>query len=114
MERNYADTSVFGGYFETEFEQWTKHFIEKLVIGEYKLLYSQLTELELQRAPRRVRNLVTSIPVEQIEFLPITAADNLANQYIQENVVGQTSIEDCQHIAIATLNNADILASWNF
>jgi hypothetical protein len=50
-----------------------------------------------------------------IEFLPITdAVDRLASQYIQENVVGKTSIEDCRHIAIATLNNADILASWNF
>jgi len=81
MERIYIDTSVFGGYFETEFEQWTKPFIEKFVIGEYKLLYSQLTELELQRAPRRVRNLVTSVPVEHLEFLPVTAADNLANLY---------------------------------
>jgi hypothetical protein len=31
-----------------------------------------------------------------------------------ENVVGKTSRPDCLHIAIATLNNADILASWNF
>ena len=115
MERIYIDTSIFGGYFEAEFEQWTKPFIEKFIMGEYKLLYSQLTELELQRAPRKVRNLITSIPVEHLEFLSITAAaENLANQYIQENVVGQTCIEDCRHIAIATLNNADILASWNF
>jgi len=115
MERIYADTSVFGGFFEIEFEQWTKPFIEKFIVGEYKLLYSQLTELELQRAPRKVRNLVMSIPVEHLEFLPVTVeADNLANRYIQENVVGQTNIEDCRHIAIATLNNADILASWNF
>jgi len=115
MDRIYVDTSVFGGYFEVEFEQWTKPFIEKFISGEYKLLYSQLTEIELKRAPEKVQNLVKSIPVEHLEFLPITAAaDNLANQYIQENVVGRTSIEDCRHIAIATLNNADILASWNF
>ena len=24
MERIYVDTSVFGGYFEIEFEQWTE------------------------------------------------------------------------------------------
>ena len=35
MERIYVDTSVFGGYFETEFELWTKPFIEKFVIGEH-------------------------------------------------------------------------------
>ena len=115
MDRIYVDTSVFGGYFEMEFEEWTKPFMEKFITGECKLLYSQLTEIELNRAPEQVRNLVQSIPVEHIEFLPISDdAVHLANQYVQENVVGETSIEDCRHIAIATLNNADILASWNF
>jgi hypothetical protein len=59
--------------------------------------------------------LVKQIPIENIEFLPVTDSSNeLADQYVKENVVGKTSIEDCRHIAIATLNNADILASWNF
>jgi len=115
MYRIYVDTSVFGGYFETEFEQWTKPFIEKFIVGELKLLYSQLTEIELKRAPEQVQNLIKSIPVQNIEFLPVTnTADHLANKYVQENVVGETSITDCRHIATATLNNADILASWNF
>jgi len=39
---------------------------------------------------------------------------NLAQKYIDENVVGKTSIADCQHIALATINNVDVLASWNF
>jgi len=115
MERIYVDTSVFGGYFEVEFEQWTKPFIEKFIMGELKLLYSQITEIELKNAPENVRNLVKSIPMEHIEFLSITDKTiDLADKYVQENVVGKTSIEDCRHIAMATLNNADILASWNF
>ena len=115
MERIYADTSIFGGYFEIEFEQWTKPFIEKFIIGEYKLLYSQLTEIELKNAPEPVRNLIKLIPEQQIEFLEITnTAVNLVDMYVKENVVGKASIEDCRHIAIATLNNADLLASWNF
>ena len=39
---------------------------------------------------------------------------NLADTYISEKVVGKTSIEDCRHIAIATINKVDVLASWNF
>jgi len=38
----------------------------------------------------------------------------LANRYIEEKVVGKTSLADCQHIAIATVHNVDVLASWNF
>jgi len=34
--------------------------------------------------------------------------------YIKENVVGKTSREDCIHIALATINRADVLVSWNF
>jgi hypothetical protein len=41
-------------------------------------------------------------------------AIDLADKYISENVVGKTSRPDCLHIAIATLHNADVLASWNF
>ncbi|MEI6817388.1 MAG: PIN domain protein [Bacteroidota bacterium] len=115
MERIYLDTSVFGGYFEPEFELWTKILFDKIIKGEIKMFYSQMTEIELDGAPKRVKDLVKTIPDSCIEFLAITAdATELAAYYIRENVVGKTSLSDCIHIAIATLNNADILASWNF
>ena len=38
----------------------------------------------------------------------------LADKYIEAKVVGKTSKADCQHIAMATLNKADILISWSF
>ncbi|TRX36234.1 PIN domain-containing protein [Flavobacterium restrictum] len=41
-------------------------------------------------------------------------AVTLGDTYITENVVGKTSREDCFHIALATIHNADILVSWNF
>jgi len=115
MERLYLDTSVFGGYFEPEFELWTKILFDKIIKGEIKMLYSQMTEIELASAPQNVRDLLKKIPDGHIEFLSITdEATQLAENYIRENVVGKTSRADCIHIAIATLNNADILASWNF
>jgi hypothetical protein len=39
---------------------------------------------------------------------------DLADKYISEKVVGRTSLEDCRHIALATVNRVDALASWNF
>ncbi len=38
----------------------------------------------------------------------------MAKEYIIEKVVGQTSIDDCLHIALATISRADFLLSWNF
>src|SRR4030067_1961308 len=115
MERLYLDTSVFGGYFEPEFEFWTKLLFDKIIKGKMKMLYSQMTEIELSSAPQHIGNLIKEIPNEYIEFLPITnEANELAEHYIQENVVVKTNRPDCLHIAIATINNADILVSWNF
>ncbi len=50
-----------------------------------------------------------------MEFVEVTeAAYLLADIYISEKVVGQTSADDCVHIATATINKVDILISWNF
>jgi hypothetical protein len=54
MNRIYVDTSVFGGYFESEFELWSKIFFEHIIKGEIKMLFSQMTEFELEKAPQKV------------------------------------------------------------
>ncbi|MCK9411144.1 MAG: PIN domain-containing protein [Prolixibacteraceae bacterium] len=115
MERIYLDTSVFGGYFEPEFELWTKILFDKIREGEFRIIFSRLTDIELQPAPERVKQLAGDLPESMIEFIDISdQALELAGQYIEENVVGKTSQSDCIHIALATLHNADILVSWNF
>ena len=53
-----------------------------------------------------------------MKYLERVEVDNdiltLATKYIEEKVVGQTSFDDCIHIATATIRKADILTSWNF
>ncbi len=115
MERIYLDTSIFGGYFEPDFEVWTKVLFDRISKGEFKVLVSRLTDIELQNAPQKVRDLANSIQKNNIEWLDITTDSvQLADKYIGEKVVGKTSHSDCIHIAIATLNYADVLVSWNF
>lgn len=41
-------------------------------------------------------------------------ADALAEAYIEAGVLSRSSVEDAQHVAIATLNNLDAVVSWNF
>jgi len=64
-QRLYIDTSVFGGYFDEEFSEFTRPLFERLQDGEFKLLFSSITQDEM-------------------------------------------------HIALATINRADYLISWNF
>jgi predicted nucleic acid-binding protein len=114
-QRLYIDTSVFGGFFDEEFSEFTKPLFERLQNGEFELLFSAVTQEELKTAPERVRKLVTSMKRENTEFIETNnEAVELATNYIAEKVVGQRSFADCLHIALATINRADYLISWNF
>lgn len=98
-QRLYIDTSVFGGCFDNEFSAFPIPLFGRLNKGEFVLLFSTVTQDELENAPEKVRQLVTQIKTEYTEFI---------------DVVGQTSYADCLHIALATINRADYLIGWNF
>ncbi len=111
----YIDTSVYGGYFDKEFEKETKPFFERIFEKRIHIIVSEILELELYRAPDSVQDFFESLPTELIERIELTdEARDLSEKYIFEKVVGKTSRADCQHIALATINKADVLASWNF
>lgn len=114
-QRIYIDTSVFGGYFDKEFKDHTVPLFERIKEGEFVVFYSTVTQDELEYAPEKVKELVRNIKSEMVMFLEVTEeAVELASEYIEEKVVGQTSYADCLHIALATINRADFLVSWNF
>ena len=114
-QRIYIDTSVYGGHFDEEFKEHTIQLFDRIRSGEFIILYSTVTQDELENAPDKVKELVKSLRAELTEFIDITdEAVDLANEYITEKVVGQTSYADCLHIALATINRADFLVSWNF
>ena len=114
-QRIYIDTSVFGGYFDEEFMEHTIPLFDRIYSGDFVILYSTVTQEELENAPEKIRDLVKKIKVEQTEFIETTdEAIDLASEYITEKVVGKTSFADCLHIALATINRADFLISWNF
>jgi predicted nucleic acid-binding protein len=114
-QRFYLDTSVFGGVFDIEFEEFTLQLFERIKLGKVTCVYSDLVKAELVKAPSRVRNYFNELPKENLEKVEITDEIlALASKYIQEKVVGETSFDDCIHIATATINKADILVSWNF
>jgi predicted nucleic acid-binding protein len=114
-QRIYFDTSVFGGAFDSEFDEPTLQLFERVKLGKIICVYSDLTETELVKAPKNIIEYFKSLPKKYMERVEI---DNdiltLATKYIEEKVVGQTSFDDCLHIATATIHKADILASWNF
>jgi predicted nucleic acid-binding protein len=115
QQRIYIDTSVFGGYFDEEFKKYTIPLFDRIKEGEFIILYSTVTQDELENAPEKVKEHVKSLRADLTEFIETTdEAIDLATEYINEKVVGKTSYADCLHIALATINRADFLVSWNF
>jgi predicted nucleic acid-binding protein len=114
-QRIYIDTSVVGGYFDEEFKDATRELFKRFENGEIIFVVSNLLDLELIGAPQNVRELLYKFSSEKFEQIQLTEeAILLADRYIVEKVVGKTSLEDCRHIALATINRVDVLASWNF
>jgi predicted nucleic acid-binding protein len=111
----YTDTSVIGGCFDEEFKQWSNELFGEFVSGTKHIMLSDLTLQELELAREEVRNKVQEIPEQYL--IPVGTSDEamaLAETYINEGALTNKSYNDALHIAIATLNNADVLASWNF
>ncbi len=114
-QRIYIDTSVVGGYFDEEFKEATIKLFERLDNNEITFIVSDLLDLELLNAPPLVKEHLLKYTADKFERVELTQdAIQLADAYIEAKVVGKTSLEDCRHIALATINKVDVLASWNF
>lgn len=113
--RLYIDTSVFGGYFEREFQLWTRKLIDEIFDGDFTAVISDITLAELETAPQNVRDLANKIISENAELVIAGQLDkDLAEKYVKEKIVTEKFRTDALHIAIATNNKVDVLASWNF
>jgi predicted nucleic acid-binding protein len=115
QQRIYIDTSIVGGFFDKEFEKETKMLFQRLENKEIIFVISDLLREELKDAPEWVRNLLNNYDENSLEKVILTdEARELADKYVAENVVGKTSLDDCRHIALATINKVDVLVSWYF
>ena len=115
MMRIYADTSVFGGCFDYEFEEWSNELMEEFKRGLKAVVISDLTLKELEGAPPHVRNLIKELPKEHKEYVALDDdAKELARHYIENGAIIGRHLVDAQHIAMAAVNKIDVLVSWNF
>lgn len=92
-QKIYIDTSVFGGYFDEEFEEYTRLLFERIYDGDFTVIYSDVTERELVYAPLQVKELASGLPQSCVDYIELTdEVVDLARLYIEEKVVGKTSL----------------------
>ena len=113
--RIYVDTSVFGGCDDIEFIGHSRRLVAAMAGGEYGMVISEVTLLELEKAPAAVRAHLERVPESLVEVLALDSeTESLAAEYIRDGAVGRQERADALHIALATAARGDVLASWNF
>ena len=111
--RIYIENSVIGGYFDEEFEVFTKKLFECFKNGKYKPIISShvITELENGAPEKVIKNL------QNIDYEKFTVNEEmglLAQKYLEQKIVSEKYYSDALHIAVATVIGVDVLVSWNF
>jgi len=97
------------------FEFDSMMLLSMVLKGRIVILYSDTVKDEIKVADADVQRFFKHIPHKYKEKVATTPEiRKLAETYIEERVVGETSMEDCLHIASATIHRADMLVSWNF
>ena len=109
------DSSVISGMFDSNDHPakaqpfWDAVFNEKI-----RIIVSSVMVDELQNAPENVWNFYGLLPESQIERVISTSLSNtLAGRYIKAGILTPNHLTDCKHVALATINRADVLVSWN-
>ena len=113
--RIYVDTSVLGGCFDSEFDEWSNRLLESFRRGKYKAVLSSITASEVEQAPEPVKAVHAELIAAGAELLMVSEeALELFNKYRAKGILGPKFQNDMLHIALATIADADVLVSWNF
>jgi predicted nucleic acid-binding protein len=117
-QKVYLETTLFNYYFDTakNAQPVTVAFFEAIGSGQFEGYTSVYAYGELNKAPEPRRTNMLNL----IKKYHITVLDNtneifqLAEKYISNNIIPRKKNIDALHIAIASVNNLDIILSYNF
>jgi hypothetical protein len=111
----YIDTSVIGGCFDDEFSSWSQKLFDDFRTGKVLCYISTITETEIVEAPEDVKSLYYELVESGVSVLEESEESlDLADRYMEENILTKNFRDDARHIAVATVNDMDLLVSWNF
>lgn len=110
----YADTSVYGGVFDDDFDRPSAAFFDLVRSVRFDLVVSDVVRQEISLAPLRVRHHFESL-LGYMRFVPFDEhVLRLRDAYLAAGIVTAKWAEDAAHVAAATVGGADLIVSWNF
>ena len=117
-QKIYLETTMFNYYFDSgrDAHQDTVKLFEEIKAGKYQAYTSNYTVEELQRAPvekyRKMAGLLIKYDVTILDSSE--EVEGLAILYQKHSILPERSFIDACHIAVASVNDMDMILSLNF
>jgi len=115
----YLDTSIPSAYFDNSkpirqliTQKWFENDASLYELHISVITIEEIEQLKNINKKNKIRDLILNQNVKVLEIS--SEAIELANKYINTGAIPSSEPEDAYHIAIATVNNIETLASWNF
>ena len=121
-QKLYLDTTIINFALDDEISvherDITQVLCSQIKQSKYKAFVSDVVMQELLNTPNEIKrqkllDCAKSLVLEQ----PLALTDEihvLADKYISEKIIPVKYRDDALHIAICTVNDIDVLVSWNF
>ena len=112
----YLDTSVFSAYFDERdifrmnltIEFWKELENHDRYIST--VVREELSAITDENLLQKLSDLTGNFKVLEID----AETENLADIYLKEGVIPRKELNDALHLASSTINEIDVLVSWNF
>ncbi|MCK4613473.1 MAG: PIN domain-containing protein [Thermoplasmata archaeon] len=112
----YLDTSVFSAYFDERdifrmnltIEFWKELENHDRYIST--VVREELSAITDENLLQKLSDLTGNFKVLEID----AETENLADIYLKEGVIPRKELNDAIHLASSTINEIDVLVSWNF
>ena len=118
-QKVYLETTVFNHYFEPTRDEHkaTVKLFEEIKQGKFDAFTSDLVFREIKKTPDETKRtkMLKLIEEYQIPVLGIPEeAKALSSLYIGDGIIPEDYRDDALHIAIACMNELDVIISMNF
>jgi predicted nucleic acid-binding protein len=115
----YLDTSIPSAYYDTSkplrqliTQKWFENEAHLYNLFISVLTIEEIDKLENTTKRENIKSLVLKFNMDVLQISP--EIKDLADIYISKGAIPGSEPEDALHVAIATVNKIEGLASWNF
>lgn len=115
----YMDTSIPSAYYDTSkpmrqliTQKWFENNASSHILYISVIAIDEIAELGNSDRKHNIKNLIFDYKMKVLKLSE--EAVNLSKKYMRKGAIPWSEPDDAYHVAIASVNHLDALASWNF